>query len=254
MSKFHNIKARSAYTFRNKEKDPIWILKTFRRHTDNELYVSIYFPKTGYKTVAPYNQVRTGEVKDRRKPTVLGLGYLGDKYEELKRDDPILCKALYDRWKFMIYRCYNENHKSHKSYFDKDVRVCERWHSFSSFFYDAQELVGWDRQLLLENKISLDKDARQFNEDTNKVYSPSTCIWLSAKEQQKYVDHYTPQKKVTLKVIHPDGRITIEEGLSRIAKKYNVDMKCINRVLKGQQPNTKGYRFERCNNEESDYR
>lgn len=237
------IESTKNYTFYNKEGDKFWVLDVKTRYSDCKRFAVILFPKSGYKVLISMNSILTRAVKDRRKRTILSIGYLGDNFEYIKTEDSQLCFHLYQIWKHMIYRCYNPSHKSHKSYYDKHIDVHTRWLNFSNFYYEVQKIPGYNRDLIISNKLSLDKDSRQADTDL-RIYSLDTCCWLTSKEQQHYVDHYTPQKKVTLKIYHPDGKVTVEEGLHRISLKYHVDMKCMNRVLRGLQHDTKGYRFE----------
>lgn len=73
---------------------------------------------------------------------------------------------FYNTWSEMIRRGYSEHEKSrHKSY--KDVIVCEEWHRFSTFklWMEQQVWKGND----------LDKDILVSG---NKVYSPSSCVFV----------------------------------------------------------------------------
>lgn len=72
--------------------------------------------------------------------------------------------TLYRVWKGMLERCYSSDGK-YSSY--KDCSVCEEWHKLSNFrdFFDKNYIEGF----------ALDKD---FIIPNNKVYSPSTCIFI----------------------------------------------------------------------------
>ena len=241
------IRDRKIYTYKLSDGTIVWIKKVYRRSSlDTSLYVDIYFPYTDNYMCVPYKKLLSGNIKDRSINTIFdGLAKLGNDYDRYMSIDKELTTVLYKRWKFMIYRCYKTDHKSAKSYSEKGVTVCDRWLNFSNFCYDAERLPGYTRQGVISGELTLDKDSKQTHIYENRVYSQDTCVWLTRTEQQRYIDHYTPQKKLKLQVIHPDGRVTVEEGLNKISKKYNVDMKCIHRVLNGKQKSTKGYKFER---------
>ena len=74
---------------------------------------------------------------------------------------------FYKRWKDMLKRCYSKSfHRSRPTY--KDCVVTVEWHTFSNF-------KGWMEKQDWEGKV-LDKDI--FGD--GKVYSPATCIFISA--------------------------------------------------------------------------
>lgn len=70
-------------------------------------------------------------------------------------------------WKSMHDRC-KANHKSHKSYYDKGITVCDRWQVFENFYAD----MG-DRP----EGTTLDRI------DNSKGYTPENCRWADAYTQ-----------------------------------------------------------------------
>ena len=153
-------------------------------------YYNIRFIKTGYKTKAKYGNIIKGSVKDYILPTICGLGYLGANYEHICTDRD-LTRALYARWVSMFKRCYDTKYKWYSSYGEKGVSVTSRWHSFVNFYSDAQNLNGYNRDMILDkNKLQLDKDLYQLNVPIcDKVYSKDTCCWLSPSDNNnlKYI-------------------------------------------------------------------
>lgn len=93
---------------------------------------------------------------DKHRTLLYGVG-VNDLY--LTKISP-----LYRVWKSMLERCY-KNDNRHSAY--KDCYVCKEWHILSNFreFFDKNYIEGF----------SLDKD---FIVPNNKVYSPSTCIFI----------------------------------------------------------------------------
>lgn len=117
------------------------------------------------------------------KPTVCGWGindvnYCVDVKQELpsvdgkrKRKQVWLC-PYYQDWKHMIHRCFNETFlRQYPQY--KLVAVCEEWKYLSNFikWVDSQPNRDWQ-------SCSIDKD---FLSGEVKIYSPETCVYVSAK-------------------------------------------------------------------------
>jgi hypothetical protein len=69
-------------------------------------------------------------------------------------------------WKAMHDRCM-PTHKSRSSYFDRGVRVCDRWNDFPAFLADMGERP---------EGTQLDRT------DNDLGYFPGNCRWVSAKE------------------------------------------------------------------------
>lgn len=80
----------------------------------------------------------------------------------------------YKVWIAMLRRCYDKKyHEMYPTY--KDCTVCNEWLYFSNFKKWFDKNYRWD----LENagiKLELDKDL--LSDKTNKLYSPTTCIFL----------------------------------------------------------------------------
>lgn len=128
--------------------------------------VLIEFLDTGYQTHAAITDIRHGcNIKDRLKPSVLGVGLVGDGNYALQINK---VRTKYGSvWKKMLDRCYNPKHMSYKSYGAIGVHVCNEWLNLQNFakWFEDNYIEGWQ----------LDKDIMIKN---NKIYSPDTCCFL----------------------------------------------------------------------------
>lgn len=109
----------------------------------------------------------TNSRKDPYKPTLEGIGYLGEGLYKTRGGDGVKTRE-YTTWRSMIKRCYgkscvNSNNKCYKGV----VKVCEEWLNFQTFakWFHDNYVDGWE----------LDKD---FLNPDAKEYSPDNCVFL----------------------------------------------------------------------------
>lgn len=105
---------------------------------------------------------------------ICGIG-INDISTQINKEYKI--KKCYRIWNDMIRRCYDEKyHKRKPTYIG--CTVCEEWLYFSNFKKWFDENYRWD---LVEQgiKIQLDKDL--LSDKNNKIYSPTSCIFLPEK-------------------------------------------------------------------------
>ena len=78
-------------------------------------------------------------------------------------------QRVYDLWKDMMRRCYNEEYRWKNSSY-AGCSVCEEWHVSTNFkdWVNKQDCIGKE----------LDKDILMRG---NKVYSPETCVFIDKK-------------------------------------------------------------------------
>lgn len=118
------------------------------------------------KVCTQYYNFKKGEVKNPYRPSVYGVGYIGQgKYKTSvnKRHT-----KAYAHWKNMIKRCYDP-YELNKYPTYRNCFVCEEWHNFQNFaewFYKHYYEVEGER-------MCLDKDILIKG---NKIYSPETCM------------------------------------------------------------------------------
>jgi len=167
----------------------------------NKYHQQIYkikFLDTGYKVITTKYHILHGNLKDPLKVTVFNIGYLGENFKENKKTDKTLYNVLIKRWYIMISRCYNKKDKSFKFYGAKGITVDKNWHNFSNYFSDVQKLKGFDRKLITDNKIQLDKDLKQIDKPYNeRIYSKDTCIWLSQYDNNFIKDTHFNKNQLT---------------------------------------------------------
>ena len=203
--------------------------------------VIVKFTNTGYIRECTISHLERDEVKDYYYPNVCGIGFLGDEYRYIKSKYDKLCSKCRSNWKAMLNRCYNKKEASYRIYGASNVYVCDRWHNFSNFFWDIQQLPGWDKDKYMSGKISIDKDKLQQGSDI-KVYSKDTCCFLTPKEQQKYVDYDVKRKEFI--PIKPNGKEIFAKGIVTFSRKHNLCAKNVSACLNGKRGRYKGWRFK----------
>lgn len=117
------------------------------------------------------------QAEDTYRPTVYGIGYVGDVDAVTKFNDTYgvkLLKRMRRVWANMIGRCYNMTCDSYPLYGGNGVFVEKRWHDFSLFLRDVVTLNGWCDVLRSPSNFDIDKDYYGSN-----CYSRNTCVWLS---------------------------------------------------------------------------
>ncbi|EMZ2428572.1 hypothetical protein ABDC18_002881 [Escherichia coli] len=149
----------------------------------NSKDITIEFISTGHKRKTISTAIKSGKIKNPYFPSVYGVGYLGEGVPA-----QIDGKKLkeYVVWKDMIGRCYDEKIQARfPTYIG--CTVCERWHNYQNFYNDAKSLEGYDEWIKSDplNKYQLDKDVKYTKNkihSPNKIYSPETCMFITARE------------------------------------------------------------------------
>ena len=142
-------------------------------HPDKANRAVILFEESGWVANVQCTNIPAGKIRDCRKRTVYGVGYLGTDIRIPSRESGSIIRRLYDLWANMLKRCYGPYKGQYEG-----VVVDVRWHSFSAFMNTVTELPGYAEWEAHRNYV-LDKDIRV---PGNKVYSKDTCMFVDASE------------------------------------------------------------------------
>lgn len=124
--------------------------------------------------------LKDGAMENSYRATVCDIGYIGQgKHIKSVRGKDT---KQYKVWWHMIHRVYSKKYPTYKK-----VKVCEEWHNFQVFaeWFEKQKESG-----LYQDGWQLDKDL--FSDRENKIYSPSTCVFLPPR-----VNSFFTNKKIS---------------------------------------------------------
>lgn len=127
-------------------------------------------------------------------------------YKNLNKTHGKTGTKVYDAWGSMFDRC-SPNSKNHNTYFDRGIKVCERWKKFENFYADVGEPPG--------KTFSLDRI------DNNKGYEPGNVRWATVLQQ---ANNRTTNKYI----MHEGEKLTFAE-FSRLT---GIDRKKVSRMYK----------------------
>lgn len=128
----------------------------------------VRFVDTGYITECRATNLISNKVKDHRKPSVYGVGYLDGVRIQPRGTEQ---RRIYDLWANMLKRAYGGYDKSYV-----DVTVDKPWHSFKTFLNTFSDIPNY-QDFIAGKDVHLDKDLRI---DGNRVYSLAACQFVSA--------------------------------------------------------------------------
>lgn len=184
-------------------------------------HVEVVFTATGYRTVAQSSHVLKGKVKDKLKPIVYGIGFIG----EGKHKTTISGKSTkpYQTWLGILERSYSEKcHDRFPTY--KGCTADKEWHNFQNFaeWFEANYINGYE----------LDKDILVKG---NKIYSPDTCKFVTHAENiiEANAKHYV--------FISPEGERVELYNLSQFCRDNGLNQGHMSAVHLGKQRQHKGW-------------
>lgn len=169
----------------------------------------------------------TKRYKDRMKPSVYGIGYVGNG-EYVTRKGSVHTTA-YDKWHGILERCYSPNASvKHPSY--RDCYICDEWMNFQVF-------AKWFYENYPDDGISyhIDKDIKVKG---NKVYSPSTCLFVTPEDNGLEARGCLG---VVRGMISPVGVLHEFTSQRAFAKEHGLDNCHISHVLNGERLRHKGW-------------
>ena len=210
------------------EKDEVYqtrlygMLRVIEYTTHNNVLVE--FLDTGNRTHAYAANIRDGNVKDRMRPTVQGVGFIGIGAYRSHKDGKDT--KAYKAWNNMMIRCYSKKlHDKHPTY--HECAVAEEWFNFQLF-------AKWYYKNVPDmNKTwHLDKDIKV---EGNKIYGPDTCLLVTPGEN---ASHSSARK---FRIKSPDGYIYDGFNVTRFCKEHGLHQSGLSRVLNGKIKSTKGW-------------
>ena len=228
-----------------------------KRTNDNHAMYEIIFDKTKSTYYRRKSVILNGEIKDYMYPTVSEIGYLGDKYLNIRNNDPELCEILRVRWKSIIERNYNPNNNNYCNYGKKGVCVDARWYNFSNFYMDIISLENFNRNDFISGNIEIDKDIKQYDLPINKrIYSKDTITLISHKNNMQYVDFNSSADKQSRYFIaeNKNGEQFLYKNISEFSRCNHIGKQNICRILNRKLTNRTagGYKYRYPTNKEMD--
>lgn len=189
-------------------------------------HVDIEFDLTGYKAVVRFDSIRKGSVKDKLFKSVHNVGYIGvgDYITSVNG----LNNGAYITWQHMLGRCYGNSQKTvYPTYIG--CTVCNEWHNFQVF-------AEWYCKNLPDDigKCHLDKDIKI---EGNKIYSPSTCMFVSA------TDNTVKAKAKTYTMTSPAGESVTFYNMAKFCRDNGLDKSNLQKVYSGRNKSHKGWKM-----------
>ena len=183
--------------------------------------VEVEFFNTGYVCISKSVNIRRGQVNDKLNPSVFGVGFVGIGNSKPSIDG--VHTKEYKAWSNMISRCYSPNTQEINPTY-KGCSVCNEWLDFQIFakWFGDNYIYGYQ----------LDKDIKIKG---NKVYSPSTCKFVSPKDNiiQAHARRYV--------FISPEGLTVEVYNLTEFCKNKKLTHKIMSMVHSGKSREHKGW-------------
>ena len=166
--------------------------------------------------------LRQGTFKDRRAPSVLGVGFIGYGNHVAHKKGKATKK--YTTWQNMFERCYCPKYQEKQPTYI-GCSVAKEWHDFQVFgeWYEEHYIEGYH----------LDKD---IIEEGNRVYSPDYC---------KFVTQADNNEKAWAKIhklISPLKEIVEVYNLAKYCRENQLNDKAMYAVSCGDREEYKGWR------------
>lgn len=184
--------------------------------------VGIEFISTGFKCIVSNRQIETGKIKDKLKPSLFGVGFMGVGIHNSTNQ-----RKAHKTWSSMLERCYNIQCQSKYPHY-KGCKVDERWHNFQTF---ADWFIVHYRDGLV-----LDKDGIITN---NKIYGPDTCQMIQS-EINAMMPSGTEYTTWTFKHVETGEEVHVFNQHT-FAKQINGKPQNVSAVVTGKARSVKGW-------------
>ena len=190
--------------------------------------VEVMFLDTGYTRSTHASSVRSGALKDRMRPQVFGVGFIG--YGPHKSSHKIDGKnyhvRTYTAWHCMLKRCYCPKYQADNPCY-QGVTVCDEWMNYQTF---ADWMVKQDYE-----GLDLDKDI--LHKNGLKVYSPKGCKFVTRTMNNQVA------KSRMFEFLAPDGRVFVFLNLCSFSRMMGLNRDRMNAVFRGSMLQHKGWKL-----------
>jgi len=113
---------------------------------------------------------------------------------------------LYNSWRKMHIRCYDNSYHSYHRYGGRGIYVCDMWHAYTNFKHDME--LTWFDGATLDRK------------DNSREYSPENCSWKTQAENKKpyKYDHAEILRLYETGLLQKDIGLLLGLGQDRVSK------------------------------------
>lgn len=175
----------------------------------NAKCIVVEFKDTGYRTTGRLVNVLNGAVKDRSKPSVYGVGVLGEKLPLLEGTK----SKEYSVWVRMLDRCYSDKVGEDRITY-RDCTVSAEFKHFHYFKSWCKNQIGFGLK-----GFALDKDILVKG---NKVYSPETCCFVPQEINNLFTNIKMKSRELPAGVLFDNTSGKFIVGFSKGSKTTNI--------------------------------
>lgn len=188
----------------------------------------IKFLNTGYERITTTSAINLKSVRNKARPTICGIGI----------SDLSSTHLLYDRWRNMLRRCYDENHYNYPDYGAKGITVCKKWHTFSNYVKDIEQKENYDKLVQDSKNWQVDKDILIPN---NKIYSNETTLIVHISENSKQAQLHSKRNTCVSQYTKQEELIMSYKSIAEASRQTGVNPHTISHCCNGRQKTAGGY-------------